>query len=135
MMYSLDIETYKKYDGTDDCWRDIINQKPNEKAKLEMEQVDRIPGKYYPVLNSNEFMLGCIMRQDGKSWYFNNPKAMWNFIEERNEVAKKQRKKNYFYAHNHQYDFLGYGKEQFYREDLKKLVHSPMLYILQDTTY
>lgn len=114
MWIAIDIETYEKYDGT---------KKSSEKIKSQMITDDdrdcfekgKIKNKYYPVLNSRKFFLGCAYTDENKKYSFLSRKEMLNWIIKRIEINAKKGERTYFFGHNIEYDLYGIIKDDIFK--------------------
>ena len=82
VVVSLDVETYKLYDGTKEAEEFILNPSCNASEEgREYFRKNKKAGYYYPVLNSKEFTLGALLRSDRKKpVFFTNHKEMLKYI-------------------------------------------------------
>lgn len=60
-------------------------------------------------LNANAFILGTIVQDNGKELTFYSQKDMYDYIVALGNKEKARGHNLYVYAHNHQYDFIGYA--------------------------
>lgn len=80
-MYSLDTETYEEKDG-----------------------------ELSPILDTRKFKVGELLREDGRSWTFEDAEEMYQFIlQTGKENAVKGRRTN-IYGHNTEYDWYAIAK-------------------------
>lgn len=56
-------------------------------------------------LNTHNWIMGCVIKQNGVTKTFLKQKEMWNYIQEIADYCKKNRKTLLIYAHNMMYDW------------------------------
>ena len=125
-MYSVDIETYKKYDGTKKCEQAIIKD-TLEPERKEWFKKNKKKGYYYPVLNSQEFVLGAIYDEKGNIEFFRSPIKLWDRLKEIIQTNMKRGKRSWIYAHNLSYDWNGFARGHYFDKDIKIVSFDPFL--------
>lgn len=86
-------------------------------------------------LNAREFVLGCIVDDDGKERYFYTSDDMREWIIEDVNKQIKYKKRVFYYAHNHQYDFYAVWKDHLWDEHMKIYRNDPLFAVYKDKGY
>lgn len=84
-------------------------------------------GYYIPTLNSQKMVLGCVTDEQLRTETYFDAEELWEDINALGSWLKKQKKKLYVYAHNHEYDWYAYAKNHLMDEELQYIRFNPFL--------
>lgn len=86
-------------------------------------------------LDTREFVCGSLVTEKGREEIFYNRTDMFNTIINIIEKEIKRGKKTYIYAHNHEYDWYTYARDNWTKKGIKYLNFHPFIVIYKDKGY
>lgn len=86
-------------------------------------------------LDTRKFVCGSLVTEAGGSEVFMSRTEMFNRIIEIIEKEKKRGKKTYVYAHNHEYDWYVYARDNWEKKGIQYLNFKPFIAIYKESGY
>lgn len=89
-------------------------------------------GLLSPILDTTYFTIGGILEEgETEPRYFYTPEEMWDWIINKGEILKKQKKQLYIYGHNTSYDLAAFGRGHLHDQKTIKIYNqNPMFAII-----
>lgn len=88
---------------------------------IDIETYQKEGKEYKPTLNTHNFTLGCVYKnQNKKPLFFDTRKEMRQYLHEEIEKNAKQNKKTYIFAHNMKYDFYALYQDKLIEFETEK---------------
>lgn len=92
-------------------------------------------GVYEPVLNTQEFTIGCAKTDTGITKFFYEAETMRKWLINTIQKNKKNGKRTFIYAHNHEYDFYAIWKNDLLNPKMKYICYNPFISIYDKKGY
>lgn len=78
-------------------------------------------------LDARKFVLGMIITEDNREKSFTSSRNMREWIFNDIEIQLRNKKRVYYYAHNHEFDFYGYIGDMVFDKDMKIYTTNPLI--------
>lgn len=86
-------------------------------------------------LDTRKFVCGTMVKEDGTEEVYMTRTEMFNAIIDLIESEKKRGHKVYIYAHNHEYDWYTYARDNWNKEGIQYLNFKPFIVIYKGSGY